>query len=73
MMIIGCDYHPGFQQIAFVDMDSEVKERIARIRSSFYRQPEVRGGKKCGWVGKRNPSTRANGTLPRVMQSCARK
>jgi hypothetical protein len=19
MMIIGCDYHPGFQQIAFVD------------------------------------------------------
>jgi transposase len=21
MIIIGCDYHPGFQQIAFVDTD----------------------------------------------------
>jgi hypothetical protein len=22
MIIIGCDYHPGFQQITFVDTDS---------------------------------------------------
>jgi hypothetical protein len=22
MMIIGCDYHPAFQQIAFVDTDT---------------------------------------------------
>jgi hypothetical protein len=22
MMIIGCDYHPGFQQIAFVDTET---------------------------------------------------
>jgi len=22
MLIIGCDYHPGFQQIAFVDTDT---------------------------------------------------
>ena len=22
MLIIGCDYHPGFQQIAFVDMET---------------------------------------------------
>jgi hypothetical protein len=28
MMIIGCDYHPGFQQIAFVDTDTgELQER----------------------------------------------
>jgi hypothetical protein len=28
MMIIGCDYHPGFQQIAFVDTDTgEIQER----------------------------------------------
>src|SRR6267142_5910208 len=28
MMIIGCDYHPGFQQIAFVDMATgELRER----------------------------------------------
>jgi hypothetical protein len=28
MIIIGCDYHPGFQQIAFVDTDTgELQER----------------------------------------------
>jgi hypothetical protein len=28
MLIIGCDYHPGFQQIAFVDSESgELGER----------------------------------------------
>ncbi len=28
MLIIGCDYHPGFQQIAFVDTESgELRER----------------------------------------------
>ena len=28
MLIIGCDYHPGFQQIAFVDTETgEVDER----------------------------------------------
>ena len=28
MLIIGCDYHPGFQQIAFVDTDTgELGER----------------------------------------------
>ena len=28
MLIIGCDYHPGFQQIAFVDTDTgELSER----------------------------------------------
>ena len=28
MIIIGCDYHPGFQQIAFVDTETgELQER----------------------------------------------
>jgi hypothetical protein len=28
MMIIGCDYHPGFQQIAYVNTDTgELRER----------------------------------------------
>jgi len=28
MLIIGCDYHPGFQQIACVDMETgELQER----------------------------------------------
>jgi len=26
MIIIGCDYHPGFQQIAFVDTETEITE-----------------------------------------------
>jgi hypothetical protein len=31
MIIIGCDYHPGFQQIAFVDGDTgEFQERRLR-------------------------------------------
>lgn len=28
MIIVGCDYHPGFQQIAFVDTETwELRER----------------------------------------------
>ena len=49
MIIIGCDYHPGFQQIAFVDTDSgEWNERKLGHREEaeqFYRQLQVRGKK----------------------------
>ena len=49
MIIIGCDYHPGFQQIAFVDTDTgELNERKLGHREEaeqFYRQLEVRGKK----------------------------
>ena len=41
MMIIGCDYHPGFQQIAFVDTETgELQERRLQHREEaekFYR------------------------------------
>ena len=41
MLIIGCDYHPGFQQIAFVDTDTgELQERRLLHREEaekFYR------------------------------------
>ena len=41
MMIIGCDYHPGFQQIAFLDTESgELQERRLQHREEaerFYR------------------------------------
>jgi hypothetical protein len=41
MRIIGCDYHPGFQQIAFVDTDTgELQERRLEHREEaekFYR------------------------------------
>src|SRR5207253_4120151 len=49
MIIIGCDYHPGFQQIAFVDTDTgEWNERKLGHREEaeqFYRQLQVRGKK----------------------------
>jgi transposase len=42
MLIIGCDYHPGFQQIAFVDTDTgELRERRLAHREQaeqFYRE-----------------------------------
>jgi len=43
MIIIGCDYHPGFQQIAYVDNETgELKEqRLGHPESAekFYREP----------------------------------
>ena len=41
MLIIGCDYHPAFQQIAFADTDTgELQERRLQHREEaerFYR------------------------------------
>ena len=41
MIIIGCDYHPGFQQMAFVNTDTgELEERRLQHREEaekFYR------------------------------------
>ncbi|MGA9805648.1 MAG: IS110 family transposase [Terriglobales bacterium] len=49
MMIIGCDYHPGFQQIAFVDTESgELQERRLEHREEaekFYRDLGAQGVK----------------------------
>jgi len=54
MMIIGCDYHPGFQQIAFVDTDTgELRERRLQHREEaekFYRDLAAQGIKvRVGW------------------------
>ena len=47
MIIIGCDYHPGFQQIAFVDTDTgECSERRLEHREEaekFYRDLRAQG------------------------------
>jgi transposase len=47
MIIIGADYHPGFQQIAFVDTETgEVQERRLEHREEaekFYRDLQTRG------------------------------
>jgi transposase len=49
MLIIGCDYHPSFQQIAFVDTDTgELQERRLEHREEaekFYRDLVVEGMK----------------------------
>src|SRR5437667_2682133 len=49
MIIIGCDYHPAFQQIAFVDTDTgELQERRLQHREEaekFYRELAVQGMK----------------------------
>jgi transposase len=49
MLIIGCDYHPSFQQIAFVDTDTgEFQERRLEHREEaekFYRGLGVQGMK----------------------------
>ena len=47
MLIIGCDYHPGLQQIAFVDTDTDElsQERLAHREQAeqFYRELKQRG------------------------------
>jgi len=47
MLVIGCDYHPSFQQIAFVDTETgEVKERRLAHREEaekFYRDLAAQG------------------------------
>jgi transposase len=49
MLIIGCDYHPSFQQIAFVDTDTEeLRERRLEHREEaekFYRGLGAQGMK----------------------------
>jgi transposase len=47
MIIIGCDYHPGFQQIAFVDTETgELRETRLQHREqaeNFYRELAAQG------------------------------
>jgi len=49
MIIVGCDYHPGFQQIAFVDTETgELKEQRLEHREpaeKFYRELAAQGMK----------------------------
>ena len=51
MLIIGCDYHPGFQQIAFVDTETgECGERRLTHREEaeqFYSELKARE-RACG-------------------------
>jgi hypothetical protein len=55
MLIIGCDYHPSFQQIALVDDETgELQERRLMHREEaeqFYRTLATAGA-RCGWAWK---------------------
>jgi hypothetical protein len=53
MLIIGCDYHPGFQQIAYVDTETgEYQERRLKHpeeAEKFYRALRNKAS-RCVWV-----------------------
>jgi transposase len=53
MIIVGCDYHPSFQQIAFVDTETgELKEqRLAHREGAeeFYRALAATVSSVWGW------------------------
>ena len=54
MIIIGCDYHPGFQQIAFVDTETgdcgEQRLEHCEGAQTFYRDLATEGKKvRVGW------------------------
>ena len=51
MIIVGCDFHPGFQQIAFVDTE------IGELQERWLQHCEEAEGKVAGgFVGKHNDS-----------------
>ena len=53
-MIIGCDFHPRFQQIAFVDMQTgEYGERRLNHPEEAERFYRSLAGDKCGSVWRR--------------------
>jgi hypothetical protein len=48
MLIIGCDYHPSFQQIAFVDTATgELQERRLERESATTGAYHQTGGVRC--------------------------
>jgi len=61
MLIIGCDYHPAFQQIAFVDTETgecgerQLQHREEAEKSTAISRPREYG---CAW-GSKPVGTRA--------------
>ena len=55
MLIIGCDYHPGFQQIAFVDTETgELGATFnpswqVRFPSEMCERVTIEAGCPCSW------------------------
>ena len=61
MIIIGCDYHPAFQQIAFVDTETgELQERRLQHREEaekFYRDLAAQEMGVACWDGSERACT----------------
>ena len=61
MLIIGCDYHPGFQQIAFVDTETgELSERRLAHREQaeqFYQELKQKNLAGAGGDGSQRALT----------------
>jgi transposase len=70
MLIIGCDFHPGFQQIAFVDRDTgELQERRLAHREEaekFYRELAVRSRAGAGGDGSQRAGALVRATFGRT-------
>jgi len=69
MMIVGCDYHPAFQQIAFVDTDTgelhaSRSRRVGRLLSAFFSPQFYRSAatNSCFWRRERHPTPRSKET-----------
>ena len=63
MLIMGCDYHPGFQQIAFVDTETgEFGER----RLTHREEAEQFYGSAQGAEGACGDGSQRTGTLVRA-------
>ena len=54
MLIIGCDYHPGFQQIAFVDTETGEcgERRLAHREEAEQLYSETQESEACEWEWK---------------------
>ena len=53
MLIIGCDYHPGFQQIAWVDTDTGEcgERRLSHREEAEQSLPHAGGAEGAGGNG----------------------
>jgi hypothetical protein len=55
MLIIGCDYHPGFQQIACVDADGgELSERRLDFGTCISTLPRLNTYSSSSCIGTRD-------------------
>jgi hypothetical protein len=55
MIIIGADYHPGFQQIAFVDMDTGLFQERREEAEKFHRDLAAQTGSCEHYSSKGHP------------------